>query len=114
MRNTVVHGKARVYVDDVIEWAEIYLTDYHQVSVVSACTFGRVAMDVVRASNEVWKPQDLGTYKINCDTDVDEIDCRIGIGIVIRDSTGFVLVSSSKKIVAIYTPQVAEAVAILR
>ncbi|KAK1582466.1 hypothetical protein Q3G72_015322 [Acer saccharum] len=112
--NDRISTMARVCVDDVVEWAEIYLTDYHKVGDVSLCTSGRVAMDIVRASNEVWKPQDPNMYKIICDVVVDEIDCHIGIGIVIRDSAGFILASSSQKIIPKYTPQVAEAVAILR
>ncbi|KAK3225548.1 hypothetical protein Dsin_005410 [Dipteronia sinensis] len=61
-----------------------------------------------------WRPLVTDMYKINCDAMVDESNGIIGFGIVIRDYTGFVLVSCSQKIVATCTAQVAETVAIYR
>ncbi|KAK3200142.1 hypothetical protein Dsin_023557 [Dipteronia sinensis] len=51
---------------------------------------------------------------MNTDAAVDSVGGRVGSGIIIRDSEGNVLASSSQKIMSGYTPQIAEAVAYLR
>ena len=62
----------------------------------------------------VWKPPLSGLFKINCDAFIDLVGQIVRVGIVICDETGFVMASSSQRITAIYTPQVADVVAILR
>ncbi|KAK3210787.1 hypothetical protein Dsin_015493 [Dipteronia sinensis] len=59
-------------------------------------------------------PPDLGKYKINCDAAIDVVGRLVGFRIVIRDSEGFVMASSSLRIEAISSPPVAEAFAISR
>ncbi|TXG69511.1 hypothetical protein EZV62_004446 [Acer yangbiense] len=62
----------------------------------------------------VWCPLAIGQLKINSDVAVDVLGKKIGIGIVIRDHTGFVMASCAQKINVGYSPVVAEAVALLR
>ncbi|KAI9162095.1 hypothetical protein LWI28_023818 [Acer negundo] len=51
---------------------------------------------------------------MNCKAMVNMGDSRIGFGIAIRDSSGFLLASCSQTVEATYGAQVAEAVTILR
>ncbi|KAK2636646.1 hypothetical protein Ddye_031438 [Dipteronia dyeriana] len=53
-------------------------------------------------------------FKMNTDTAIDNVGRKVGIGIIFRDSKGNVLSSCSQKILAGYTPQVTEAVALHR
>ncbi|KAK2649209.1 hypothetical protein Ddye_016698 [Dipteronia dyeriana] len=59
-----------------------------------------------------WEPP-LCFYKISTDAAVDGACQVIGIGISIRDETGFVMTSSSQRINATFSPHVVEAVAVL-
>ncbi|KAK2639011.1 hypothetical protein Ddye_026806 [Dipteronia dyeriana] len=61
-----------------------------------------------------WIPPVAGKFKMNTDTAIDSIGGRAGIDIIFRDSEGNVLASCSQKIMVGYTPQVVEAVALLR
>ncbi|KAK3227196.1 hypothetical protein Dsin_007058 [Dipteronia sinensis] len=58
-------------------------------------------------------PRHICFYKINTDAAVDRVREVIEIGIVIRDEAGLVMASSSQRITTTFTPQVAEAVAVL-
>ena len=64
--------------------------------------------------NQIWIRPDPGIYKINCDAGINVVGRLVGVGIVIHDSEGFVMASSSQKIEATFSPQVVEAVAIYR
>ncbi|KAK2652721.1 hypothetical protein Ddye_012577 [Dipteronia dyeriana] len=61
-----------------------------------------------------WKPLLSVFYKINTNTAIDGVGQMIGIRIVIRDDIGFVMASSSQRIIATFTSQRAEAMAILK
>ncbi|KAK2637132.1 hypothetical protein Ddye_031924 [Dipteronia dyeriana] len=60
----------------------------------------------VSVEKRKWKPPAEGLFKINTDAAINGSLGHVGIGIIIRDSAGHVMASSS--------PQSAEAVAILR
>ncbi|KAK3228428.1 hypothetical protein Dsin_000309 [Dipteronia sinensis] len=94
----------------MVDWVRSFLSDYKEcASKLISTPRERIPVD------NIWRPQDIGLYKVNCDAAVNVSTCTIGIGIVIRDSTGFVLVAcSQKKIVASYFAQLAETVAILK
>ncbi|KAK3222758.1 hypothetical protein Dsin_009783 [Dipteronia sinensis] len=53
-----------------------------------------------------------GFYKFNTDATINKYGECVGLGIVIRDSPGFVMAASSQRIVVNYSPQVAEALVI--
>ncbi|KAK3224166.1 hypothetical protein Dsin_011191 [Dipteronia sinensis] len=55
-----------------------------------------------------------GFFKVNCDAAIDVSEGRIGFGLVIRDSTGVVMASSSQVMAVYFNAQAAEAIAILR
>ena len=69
-----------------------------------------------RASERVvkWSPSGTGFFKMNCDAAIDGRGGRIGFGLVIRDSLGEVITSSSQVMVGFLNSQAAEAIAILR
>ncbi|KAK1553333.1 hypothetical protein Q3G72_032938 [Acer saccharum] len=45
-----------------------------------------------------WRPSDMGRYKVNCDASFDMEGNMVGIGLIIRDSEGTVMASSSQSI----------------
>ncbi|KAK2642149.1 hypothetical protein Ddye_023912 [Dipteronia dyeriana] len=53
-------------------------------------------------------------YKVNTDAAIKGGQSRVGVGIVVRNHSGLMMGSSSQNIVAFFSPQVAEAMAILR
>ena len=64
--------------------------------------------------NPIWIPPDPGCYKINCDAAINVAERLVGFGIVIRNSEGLVMASSSQKLEATFSPQVGEVESIHR
>ncbi|KAK1583965.1 hypothetical protein Q3G72_028680 [Acer saccharum] len=60
-----------------------------------------------------WKPPQEGFYKINSNAVIDVMDNLVGVRLVIRDYEGQVMGTSAQRLVAGYSPEIAEAVAIL-
>ncbi|KAK3205377.1 hypothetical protein Dsin_019423 [Dipteronia sinensis] len=90
----------------VVCWAQNFLAEfYNNESHKERPTVGR---DLLK---KTYRPSYLGMYEINCDAAVDASGGFIGIGIVNRNSTGLVLVSSSQRIDVTYIAQVVEMVA---
>ncbi|KAH7554597.1 hypothetical protein JRO89_XS12G0242800 [Xanthoceras sorbifolium] len=77
----------------------------------SSSSGGRPSSAVVLRSHS-WRPPDDNLYKINCDAAVCSQGNRVGIGVIIGDSNGAVMLSASKTIEAGYSPSLAEAFAI--
>ncbi|KAK2657020.1 hypothetical protein Ddye_010072 [Dipteronia dyeriana] len=61
-----------------------------------------------------WDPPNEGDYKANCDSVIDCMDGRIGVGIAIRDSGGKVLASCSQVFEATFRIKIAKLMAILK
>ncbi|TXG70342.1 hypothetical protein EZV62_005277 [Acer yangbiense] len=61
-----------------------------------------------------WRPPDSGLFKVNTDATIDVEGNKVGIWVIIRDCRGSVMASSAQPISAAFSPQVTEAVAILR
>ena len=61
-----------------------------------------------------WDPPCKGRYKLNCGAAIDKVWKVVGMCIMVRDYDGFVVAASSQRIQGIYSPQVAEAMAIFR
>lgn len=90
-------------------WAKKILVEYNYSSLGEPLAYHQI-----RCGSVKWFPPCPGFYKINCDTAIDSNKARVGIGIVIRDSIGFIMASSSQVIAAAFNAQVAEAMAIRR
>ncbi|KAK2652460.1 hypothetical protein Ddye_012316 [Dipteronia dyeriana] len=73
---------------------------------------GKVANVIVEKPK--WKPPTEGHFKINTDAAINGSLGRVRIGIIIRDSAGHVMASSSQSLRSILSPQSAKVVAILR
>ncbi|KAK3188605.1 hypothetical protein Dsin_028166 [Dipteronia sinensis] len=108
LRNARIHGAPSANVCEVVEWATNFLADYKH------CHVGTINIGMVNRSNVVWPHPPPGYFKVNCDAAMDVKGGRIGFGLVIRDTTGFVLAASSQVMEGYFTAQVAEAIAILR
>ncbi|KAK2656458.1 hypothetical protein Ddye_009510 [Dipteronia dyeriana] len=106
-RNAVVHGGIACCVADIMVWSTTYLSEFRSSGLKGRHLHGNQNPKLV-----VWKPPPSDFYKINTDVAIDVAGQMIGIGIVIRDVTGFVMASSSQRIIATFTPQVAEAMVI--
>ena len=66
-------------------------------------------MDIIK-----WKPPDQERYKINCKAVLDNGDGWVGVGIVIRDASGFIMASCALRFATSIDIWVANALAILK
>ncbi|KAK3231603.1 hypothetical protein Dsin_003484 [Dipteronia sinensis] len=109
LRNAKTHGAPYTDVCDVFVWTKCFLLEYKE------CNMG-VAKNrsMVSRRNVLWSPPSPGFFKVNCDAAIDVRGGRIGFGLVIRDSTGGVMASSSQVMAGYFNAQAAEAIAILR
>ncbi|KAK3188750.1 hypothetical protein Dsin_028311 [Dipteronia sinensis] len=61
-----------------------------------------------------WRLLDVSLFKVNFDAAIDAVWGRVRIGLIICDSGGLVMALCDQKIAIVYSPHVAEAIAILR
>ncbi|KAK3198024.1 hypothetical protein Dsin_021439 [Dipteronia sinensis] len=108
-RNLSVHSNQGSFVEDVVVWLHTYLDDFKSTNVVEDQMKARGPV-----TEAVWCPPIEGQLKINTDATVDVEGKKIGIGVVIREHTGFVMASCAQKIDVGYSPVLVEAEAILR
>ncbi|KAK3211194.1 hypothetical protein Dsin_015900 [Dipteronia sinensis] len=109
VRNCSTHDSSSQDIFNVVWWSKKYLAE------LQSLRTDKVPRPLSgRRGEATWKPPDSGSFKINCDADVDASRHRIGIGIVIRDDSGFVMASCSQRVVATFDAQVAETLAIYR
>ncbi|KAK3224706.1 hypothetical protein Dsin_004568 [Dipteronia sinensis] len=106
---STLHGSPNNEFSEVVGWCKNSQSDYQ------ACGTGKALKSVCnhRARN-TWRPLDQSLFKIYYDAAIDDVRCRIGIGIVIQDFNGFVLVLWSQALVTGFSAQVAGVVAIQR
>ncbi|KAI9156288.1 hypothetical protein LWI28_003813 [Acer negundo] len=102
LRNAVVHNVACDREVDIVDWAFCFINEVQGVNLVRE-----------RPGIPVWKPPAPGLYLINTDAALDMVGWLVGFGIVIQNFEGLVMACSSQKLEASYSPQVAEAVALL-
>ncbi|KAK2664583.1 hypothetical protein Ddye_003157 [Dipteronia dyeriana] len=107
VRNQIVHGKAHNGQEDMVSWCASFLRDFKGANEVTYVNRGVVAEKWTR-----WVPPDHNLYKLNCDVALDSI--HVGLGMVIRDSLGEVLVTSAQRLVSNVSPQIAKAMAIFK
>ncbi|KAK3218653.1 hypothetical protein Dsin_012623 [Dipteronia sinensis] len=104
LQNADVHESTVAREVDVVDWARGFIHDFHGGRLVKGSMPPTISF-----RNLVWIPLDPGMYKINFDVVIDRL---VGFRTVIRDSEGFVMASSSQKIEATFSLQMAEAFAI--
>jgi hypothetical protein len=84
---------------------------------VSLDSFSQASISTTRSSSArnqaltIWEKPQEGRWKINWDAAIDKQTLKIGIGIVIRDFDGSVVVARAKFLPYIIDPPTAEAVA---
>ncbi|KAK2641549.1 hypothetical protein Ddye_023312 [Dipteronia dyeriana] len=107
MKNQLFYGKDKVRADSIVNWCKEYISEY---------TTANQSKDMADSGDVVphlilWKPFVGGSYKFNIDAAIDVCHLRVGLNMVIRDHTGFMMASSAQRINAI---QIVEVLAILR
>jgi hypothetical protein len=108
-RNAVVHGRQIGQPYIVVSQALENLEAFQQATSRS----GKQMVSTTPSGNR-WQAPPEGFVKINWDAAVDLVNCRMGIGIIARNSQGEVVASVSAPKSYIIAPDIAEAVAALR
>ncbi|KAL5773584.1 hypothetical protein ACOSQ2_013508 [Xanthoceras sorbifolium] len=104
-RNRAVHSAPLLSVEETVGWSELYLADYQ----------AAVAGPILRCGLVVerWQVPSLGWVKINSNVAVDVRGCRLGFGVVFRDSVGKVLLSYTSLLLGLFSSDIGEVLAIL-
>jgi ribonuclease HI len=109
LRNLVVYQSPLQNVLDVVFWCKDFLADFRSCDLALAVPL----LPVCNVRNS-WRPPNSSCYKINCDAAVSDLEGWVGLGVVIRDHTGFVMASCSLPLIASFDVQAAEVMAVLR
>ncbi|KAK3189375.1 hypothetical protein Dsin_028936 [Dipteronia sinensis] len=104
-RNQLVHNDGTRGDENVVSWAINFLDEFRKPG----------SRDVVNEPKLVtkWRSPVVNMYKVNTDAAVCSEGNSIGIGIVVRDHKGCVMGCSSQSLTVCFSPQVAEATALL-
>ncbi|KAK0593500.1 hypothetical protein LWI29_037749 [Acer saccharum] len=74
--------------ENVVAWSSDYIEEFHKANmVVRTSTGSKSNVDRVK-----WSKPDIGSFKINTDAMIKEASNQVGVGAIIRDSGGRVLV----------------------
>ncbi|KAK2648631.1 hypothetical protein Ddye_016120 [Dipteronia dyeriana] len=94
-------------VESVVSWACDFLEEW---SVVHS----GAKISSTESQREIchWRPPNVGVYKINTDAATNDLNRRIGYGIIIRNSAGFVKAAAAKIVKAMLSPLIEEALAV--
>ncbi|KAK2664585.1 hypothetical protein Ddye_003159 [Dipteronia dyeriana] len=98
--------------ENLVGWALNFVNELNE-----ACSLhDTLLINPIQLKNPMvkWSRPNVGMYKVNTDAAIQSTQNRIGIGIVIRDNVGSVMGCSTQVLEACFSPQVAEATAILR
>ncbi|KAK3190197.1 hypothetical protein Dsin_029758 [Dipteronia sinensis] len=106
---TVIHSSNTARSEDVISWYISFLDDCH-------LAYGKrpSATQFLIKPGVKWSCPAAGKYKINTDAAINSQSQRVGVGVLIRDSSSQVWLSSVSNFHACFSPHNAEASAILR
>ncbi|KAL5741851.1 hypothetical protein ACOSP7_028583 [Xanthoceras sorbifolium] len=104
-RNRIVHLKPDLLVDEIISWVHLFLSEFQ--------TANQRVPSVRHRTEDKWKVPAADAFKINTDAALDLFNSRVGLGAVIQNEEGHVLISSSLVVQAKFSPEVAKAMAIL-
>ncbi|KAM6563234.1 hypothetical protein CsatB_023232 [Cannabis sativa] len=105
-RNNYIHCKQLKHPMAISSQAEAYLANFHSVKSATAPAVSCVAAD---ARTVKWVPPTESNLKMNVDAALDSSRNKIGIGVIIRDSTGRVIAAMSKPVVGNFKSQEMEA-----
>ncbi|TXG53482.1 hypothetical protein EZV62_022651 [Acer yangbiense] len=108
-RNQHAHSIPYIRNEDVFAWASDYIGEFRMANLVEKGPAG-LPRPVARIR---WSKPDIGSFKINTDAAIKVANNQVGVGAIIRDSGGKVMVAAVQRMDACYDPSVAEAVAIL-
>ncbi|KAK3230321.1 hypothetical protein Dsin_002202 [Dipteronia sinensis] len=111
-RNLLVHQASSRCDENVVRWALNFVNELRE-----ACSLNVThSISSVQLQQQVvqWCSPVVGIYKVNTDAAIQSAHNRVGIGIMIRDNMGNVMGCSTQVLEACFSPQVAEATAILR
>ncbi|KAL5741844.1 hypothetical protein ACOSP7_028576 [Xanthoceras sorbifolium] len=106
--NQMVHGSKVLLGEDYWERAGVFLVDF-----VHACEIGKVVPLSSSARWSVWSPPTGNLLKLNVDAALDHRSNRIGVGLVVRNFYGFILLAVGLLFRNIFDAEIAEAKAIL-
>ncbi|KAL5810835.1 hypothetical protein ACOSQ4_027403 [Xanthoceras sorbifolium] len=104
-RNSLVHSSKLLSVEGIACWAELFLVEFRS----SCVRFSRSRIPIV----ERWKAPSPGWFKINSDFAIDVCGGRTGLGITDRNEAGLVMLSCVIPVVGMFSPVMAEAMALL-
>ncbi|KAK2641436.1 hypothetical protein Ddye_023199 [Dipteronia dyeriana] len=97
-------------VQNVVAWSTSFLAAYEAAN--DSVVDDQRCLGTIEEAR--WRPSTKLMYKINTNASIQAQSNCMGVGIVIRDRSGWVMGSSAQRIQACFTPQIAEAIAILR
>ncbi|KAK0592479.1 hypothetical protein LWI29_019869 [Acer saccharum] len=109
-RNQAIHNSKEIEVGEIVGWASDFVDEWRR------ARFGDQPRPSNGSSSSVesplrWTPPAGGLFKVNTDAATCFVNRSIGLGIIIRDSSGMVRASAVKHITATFSPLVAEALA---
>ncbi|KAL5820684.1 hypothetical protein ACOSQ3_022566 [Xanthoceras sorbifolium] len=105
-RNKLVHSSSILSAEDTVQWAKDYIAEFRATVFVPKL---QCEPPLVR-----WRAPSLGWLKLNTEPAFDSCRRRLGFGVVICDSKGLVMLSGSLVFDGFFSPEIAEAMAILR
>uniref|UniRef100_A0A803QGR4 RNase H type-1 domain-containing protein n=1 Tax=Cannabis sativa TaxID=3483 RepID=A0A803QGR4_CANSA len=111
-RNNVVHGKAEKLAKLAFPFTANYLQNYHRARAKYQSPTATASSNAEALPSEPWQPPEIEILKLNVDATCDKAKNIIGIGAIIRDAYGRVIVAFSKLIIGNFTSHEMEAKAL--
>ncbi|KAK3206178.1 hypothetical protein Dsin_020224 [Dipteronia sinensis] len=94
--------------EDVVGWAKNFIREF-----MSTNSIVPIHLSPSQAPMAKWCCPEFGFFNVNTDAAITGSSNRIGLGIMVQNHDGLVMVSSIQSIMACFSPQVAEATALL-
>ncbi|KAL5844792.1 hypothetical protein ACOSQ4_010750 [Xanthoceras sorbifolium] len=107
-RNQFVHSKSAPLQEDVWMKAGQLKAEFESVRAGGCC-----APVAIADRNAIWKPLSGNIFKLNVDAAYNKMNQKIGIGLVIRDSSGSIMVAAGLTFRFVFDVELAEVLAIL-
>ncbi|TXG67037.1 hypothetical protein EZV62_008312 [Acer yangbiense] len=91
-RNQIVHSSLPYRIEEVVGWASDYIGEFRKTNGLDVC-ISRIA-EPDAGSFVKWSLPAEGCYKINYDAAIWDASQLVGVGTIVRDSCGRVMVST--------------------
>ncbi|TXG73117.1 hypothetical protein EZV62_001696 [Acer yangbiense] len=105
MRNNIVFGSFGWDATDITTWTSNFATEF------------RLAYEVthkeILSQQPVWWPPQVCSFKINCDASFQLWSRKAGVGFIIRDHMGLVVVAKASPVIGCFSVELLEAQACL-